>query len=572
MKTKQDKLTVIDFFCGAGGFSEGFRQKGFEILKGYDNWQPAIETFNHNFNTNSTVKDILDFKESINEINLLPNTDVIIGSPPCVSFSSSNISGKADKESGVILTKIFLRIVAVKKFQKNSILKAWYMENVANSRNYLADYYTFNDLGLGQWAKKNKLSPNKKAIILKDNQPLINSADYGSFQARKRAISGEIICKEKLIIPKPTNSDDKESSLPKWKTLGDLLNNFPSPILSCSEELIQDPIYNPIIIKLSELTDHFYDSGLYKSEWRQSREHKINHYCMGKMAFPENKDKPSRTITATKSGTSREALIYKSEYSRKGNGEYRSPTVREAASIMGFPFTYQFLGSPNNKWRLVGNAVCPSVSRAFATELLSQLGLPQPANLDLMLSPNIEGVENLNSFKENSFNKQPKRVKNSRFRRHPLKEGNLTVTLSNFDIEKNGTTSHKWFTSIQYGTGEGYKNQKIEDGYYKNLETLISKIDSGKQFIKIINNGFSEKIGTAVQLQEMYEIQKSVDSLLEPTALVEEVKKIIDKVGVKDNQYFQKEITVFKEKNVVPIKQFFALYAINKIATVANSK
>jgi len=196
------------------------------------------------------------------------------------------------------------------------------MENVANSRNYLADYYTFNDLGLGHWAKKNKLSPNKKAIILKDNQPLINSADYGSYQARKRAISGEIIFREKLIIPKPTNSDDKESKLPKWNTLGNLLDNFPSPILKYSEELIQDPIYKSIKIKFPELTDHFYDSGLYKSEWRQSREHKTNHYCMGKMAFPENKEKPSRTITATKSGTSREALIYKSEYSRKGNGEY----------------------------------------------------------------------------------------------------------------------------------------------------------------------------------------------------------------------------------------------------------
>lgn len=569
---RMNKLSVIDFFCGAGGFSEGFRQKGFEILKGYDNWQPAIDTFNHNFNTNSKVKNILDFKESIDEINLLPNSDVIIGSPPCVSFSSSNISGKADKESGVILTKIFLRIVAVKKFQKNSILKAWYMENVANSRNYLADYYTFNDLGLGQWAKKNKLSPNKKAIILKDNQPLINSADYGSYQARKRAISGEIICKEKLIIPKPTNSDDEKSKLPKWNTLGKLLNKFPSPILKYSEELIKDPIYKSIDIKLTELTDHFYDSGLYKSEWRQSREHKTNHYCMGKMAFPENKDKPSRTITATKSGTSREALIYKSEYTRKGDGEYRSPTVREAASIMGFPFTYQFLGSPNNKWRLVGNAVCPSVSRAFASELLNQLGLKQPANLELTLSPNIEGVENLNSFKENSFNKQPKRVKNSRFRRHPLKEGNLTVTLSNFDIEKNGSTSNKWFTSIQYGTGEGYKNQKIKDGFYKEIESLISKIDSGKQFIKIINNGFTEKIGNSSQLQEMYEIQKSVDSLLEPTALVEEVKSIIDKVRVKENQFLQNEIKIFKEKSIVPLKQLFALYAINKIATVANSK
>lgn len=42
-------LTVIDFFCGAGGFSEGFKQQGFDIIQGVDNWKPAIDTFNHNF-------------------------------------------------------------------------------------------------------------------------------------------------------------------------------------------------------------------------------------------------------------------------------------------------------------------------------------------------------------------------------------------------------------------------------------------------------------------------------------------------------------------------------------------
>jgi DNA (cytosine-5)-methyltransferase 1 len=88
---------------------------------------------------------------------------VIIRSPPCVSFSSSNISGKADKNQ-VRLTEISLRIVAIKKYQPNSSFKAWYIENVTNSRNYLADYYTFNDLGLGDWAKKHRLSPGKKAM------------------------------------------------------------------------------------------------------------------------------------------------------------------------------------------------------------------------------------------------------------------------------------------------------------------------------------------------------------------------------------------------------------------------
>lgn len=564
------KLTVIDFFCGAGGFSEGFRQKGFEIIKGYDNWQPAIDTYNHNFGTDSVAKNLLDFKDSIEEIDLLPNTNVIIGSPPCVSFSSSNISGKADKESGVLLTKIFLRIVAVKKFQKDSILKGWYMENVANSRNYLADYYTFNDLGLGKWARKNKLGANKKAIILKDNQPLINSANYGSYQSRKRAISGEIINKGKLIVPKPTYSNNLEEELPKWNTLGELIKKFPKPTSKKSYRKITDPVYNSIELSLNSLTDHFYDSGLYKSEWRQSREHKVNHYCMGKMSFPENKNKPSRTVTATKSGTSREALIYKSEYSRKGNGEFRSPTVREAASIMGFPFTYQFLGSSHTKWRLVGNAVCPSVSRAFANDLLYQLELTNTKKLELTTEPNTIGVQNLNDFQEKVFDKQPKRTKKSRFRRHPIKAGNLTVTLSNFDIEKNSKANGKWYTSIQYGTGVGYKNQKVEDGYYKLIESIILEEKSGARFVKIINNGFSEKIGSAQDLQKMYEQQLAYDNLLEPTELVEKVNEIISEIKFKNSHLVQNRTVVFENKIKIPMSQVFALYAINKISSIAN--
>ena len=565
-----NKMTVIDFFCGAGGFSEGFRQQGYNIVAGYDHWKPAVNSFNHNFGTSSEVTNILDFKESIKNIDELPNTDVIIGSPPCVSFSSSNISGKADKESGVLLTKIFLRIVAIKKYQPNSTLKAWYMENVANSRNYLADYYTFNDLGLGDWAKKHRLSPNKKAIILKDNQPLINSADYGSYQARKRAISGEIIKHHKLIIPKPTNSKNLKDNLPKWKTLGQLLKKMPSPTEQKLEKKITDPIYNEIKLTVSKLSDHFYDSGLYQSEWKQSKHYKTNHPFMGKMSFPENMDNPSRTVTATKSGTSREALIYKSEYNRTGNGEYRNPTIREIASVMGFPFTYQFLGSENSKWRLVGNAVCPSISRAFACDLKRILEIPIIEELVLENKSNLKNVSNLNTFIEKEFNKQPKRNKNSRFRRQPLKEGNLTVTLSNYDIVKNNQPENKWFTSIQYGTGEGFPTQSVQNGFYKKIEPIILKYKEGASFLKIINNGFTEKIGTSEELQKNYELQVSSCSVSQPTELVEEINYILNQIKFEKTEFEQNGTIVFKYKKKIPVKQLFALYAINKISSTAN--
>ena len=566
------KLKVIDFFCGAGGFSEGFRQMGFEIKYGYDHWKPAVDTYNFNYNLNCKVQNILDFNSSIDEIEKIPNTDVIIGSPPCVSFSSSNKSGNADKSLGVALTETFLKIVAIKKHQPNSILKAWFMENVVNSKKYLQKSYTFIDLDLNEWAINNKIDPESVAIELDKNTSIINSADYGSFQARKRVISGEIIKKGGLVIPEPTHSKDGLNGLNKYKTIGEMKRCIPHPFSEKSEITVKDPQFD-LLISQSFLTDHFYDSGIYKVEWKFSKYWKTNHPFMGKMSFPENEQKPSRTITATKIANSRESIIYKSEIHRVGDGEYRLPTVREAAIIMGFPISYQFIGADNSKWRLVGNAVCSSVSRALAKKVLYELGMVIPNSLFFTDNLDLKGVPNLNTFSTKLFDKQPVKNEGARFRRHAIKDGNLTVTLSNYDIENNPKSAEgKWFTSIQYGTGKGFPIQKIDDNYFKELEEIILSQKGGNEFLKIINNGFTEKIGNKEELQLLYEKQKSVKKILEPTELVDMVQDIIENLEIKNIEINQTSIKIFKHKEKVPLNQFFALYAINKISTIANKK
>jgi len=568
-----EKLTLIDFFCGAGGFSEGFRQQDFEIVKGYDYWKPAVDTYNHNYGEGKAIlQNILDFKDSIELIESLPDTDVILGSPPCVSFSNSNNSGKADKSLGVKLTETFLKIIAVKKFHPESKLKAWFMENVTNSTNYLAREYNFNDLGLHDWAKKHRLSPTKIAIKIEGNSTIINSAEYGSPQVRKRVVTGEIISKNALISPMKTHGEIKEifeGNLLPFKKLGFIKTALPTPNIFNPNEIVLDPLYPDLRIKQAELTDHFYDTGLYLSEWKNSQFLKINHPYMGTMSFPENEEKPSRTITATKIGTSREALIYKSEYNRIGDGEYRTPTVREAACIMGFPITYQFIGSEGTKWRLVGNAVCPSVSRAFAAVVRSELKMNEIDANCLQPEFDIENVPNLNSFKEKAFDSPKKRKKGSRFRRHPFKEGNITVTLSNYDILKNEKEASNWLTSIQYGNGEGFPSFDYKEGFYTEIEPIIKDLENGMEFIQIINNGFSERIATKEHLQRMYEEQHGIDNYLEPTALVEYVGELINNLKFKEPIFEQKNIKIFN-KDAVPKKQLFALYALNKVITIAN--
>ena len=559
-------MKVIDFFCGAGGFSEGFKQAGYEIICGYDNWKPAIDTFNHNFNLNCKTKNILDYNNSIEDIKKLPNTEIIIGSPPCVSFSSSNKSGNADKSLGLELTNSFLRIIAVKKHQPNSILRAWFMENVVNSKVYVKRPYSFIDLKLKDWAKENNIDPNNIALDLTDNTSIINSADYGSFQSRKRLISGEIINIGRISIPDRTHNEEGINGLKPYNTIKKIKKLFPQPYSEKSDRLIKDIQYE-LELPLKNITDHFYDTGIYKNEWVFSKHWKVNHPFMGKMSFPENENKPSRTITATRIANSRESIIYKSEVPRIGDGEYRLPTVREAAMIMGFPITYQFYGSEYTKWRLVGNAVCCSVSKSFAKEVIEILNDNQEKaiiiNKDLML----DGIKNLNTYSLKEFNKPPIKNKNAKFRRQAIKEGNITVSLSNYNISKKGKVNGRWFTSVQYGTGKGFLIQEVEDGYYKEINKKILEIKNGKQFIDILGKELTEVANTKL-FQEMYEKQMSIQGYTEPTELIDIIGEIINKLDVKLKTIKQDDIFIYKK--TIPISQLFALYAVNKISSLIN--
>ena len=558
-------LTVIDFFCGAGGFSEGFRQAGFKIIAGYDSWGPAIKTYNHNFHLNCKEKNILDF-QSIDEINTIPNTDIIIGSPPCVSFSSSNHSGKADKSLGLKLIQTFLKIVAVKKLQANSQLKAWYMENVPNSLKYLKTAYTLNDLGLEEWAIQNNYSPAHIAIEIDGNTAIINAADYGAVQARKRMFAGEIINCHSLIIPPKTNDPKGQNRLPRYKSLSLVRQSLPSPFSKKSDLVIKDPQYD-IVLKQEQLYDHFYDTGIYQREWELSKYWKTNHPFMGRMSFPEDNNKPSRTITATRIANSRESIIYKTEITRTGDGEYRLPTVREGAIIMGFPITYQFLGNEGTKWKLVGNAVCCHVSRAFAQQTCKELKIRLKKHLEA--TPNTEGVENLNSFTLKSFKNPPVRKAGARFRRHSIKDGNMTVSLSNYDIVDNGKTDGIWRTSIQYGTGKGFPSQSIKSGTYIQIKDFLKEREEFNAFIDFMDK-LKLRYISAKQLQDAYETHSNNDSdCKDPCILINNLADYLNN-HIPDILVIQSDVRFFLYKQAVPLRQFYALFFINYISSNAN--
>lgn len=119
---KNSQPTVGDLYCGAGGFSEGFRQAGFKVVWGVDNWEPAATTFRYNFpETRLTTENLL----SLDSRRLEP-VDVLIGSPPCTQFSLANKGGNGDVKTGLELVKRFMQAVDVLRPHY------WIMENVAH--------------------------------------------------------------------------------------------------------------------------------------------------------------------------------------------------------------------------------------------------------------------------------------------------------------------------------------------------------------------------------------------------------------------------------------------------------
>lgn len=443
---------------------------GFDVIMGVDNWQPAITTHNANHGLNDTVKNILDF-EDIDEINKLPNSDIIVGSPPCVLFSLSNRGGNANKDLGVRLIKAFYRVVAVKKHQKDSTLKAWLMENVPNSRNYVDPHYTFRDLDLDTWAIEQGLSPDAIAIHVKDNGDVLSSNDFGSAQTRKRFVCGEITATGEF--PFPEKSDNNHV------TLDSLFANFPKPMgkkYNPNSKVI-DPNYPNQSLAIKDLRDHFYDTGVYEIEWKKARDAKKSHPYMGVMSFPENFHKPSRTIMATKSASTREAILYKSELNRLGDGEYRTPTIREAATIMGFPLTYQFYGNESTKWRQIGNAVCVQLSFALAKRVNELLGIKQIA--PKVISKDFTGITFLDSPLEKKFDRPPKRSPKALFRAHPIKSGNMTVDLTN-------KSSNGWGVIAHAGTGKGYVSVEIGERHRDAAKKIL--LEEHPEFIEVINN------------------------------------------------------------------------------------
>jgi len=363
MPRKSNGLRVVDLFCGAGGFSEGFRQMGFHVAYAVDIWKPAVLTHEKNHpDTKVLEADVLELDPKD-----LGKVDVLIGSPPCTQFSFANKGGKGDRAEGMKLVLRYLELVAAVK------PKYWIMENVPRLLETLPAEVDLGQAGL------------TGGVVSIPRREVLNSADYGTPQKRLRLVSGN------YPLPRRTHSESQVSldawtgqGLDTWVPMRKVIEGLPSPLSESRKGTVADPNYPEISLPCDKLTEHFYDSRMSVEEAESNRRAKTDHSWYGRMKFPDDLDRPARTIMATQLRSSRETIAI--EVPSKGPKRYRQPTVRECACLQSFPITYQFWGgSPTNQYMLVGNAVPPLMARALARAILEAEGLGIPRTPHLVL-------------------------------------------------------------------------------------------------------------------------------------------------------------------------------------------
>lgn len=339
-------LRLIDLFSGAGGMSLGFCDKrfcgGFEVVLSLDNDAAAVRTHELNFTGRAVQANIEEWLLH----NEVPQADVVIGGPPCQGFSLLN--KKRDGDARRALWEPFIEIA------ERSGARVFVMENVA-------ELYR---------------SPERALIEAKARQhgfqthaTIVNAADYGAPQTRKRTIIlGWRDACNPSFPPLPSHADPKlQSNLPRWRTVRDVIADLPVR-----------PIGTEIGVKPT-LNLHFGRTPTQKS---------LDRYAAvppGGNRFDLLANRPDITpncwVRKTSGGTDlfgrlwwdRPSVTIRTEFYKPEKGRYLHPdahrpiTHREAARLMGFPDDFRFYGTKVEVARQIGNAVPPHLAGALAT-------------------------------------------------------------------------------------------------------------------------------------------------------------------------------------------------------------
>ena len=391
------KYTFIDLFAGCGGLSEGFYMENFEALAHVEIDSVACKTlktrmdyYGYSDSASAVLEADITSPDMISRIEKAVKSaevDVIIGGPPCQSFSSL---GRAKDDNGM------------KDDPRNYLFESY----VKILNHFLPKFFVFENVtGLLTATLNGEHIVNRITDELgkhyKVKLEVLNSANYGVPQIRKRVIiigvrddiALDIDTVYSSIVKThydPEMAEKDRKGLKKYVTVRDAIEELPklfpgqgSKSISFTSKRNNEFLRKIVKKDLGLLLDHVARNHNDRDIERyrvMSKEHwtfqellqnspDLNHEkqrVFGNSYTVQWWDLPSKTIIAH---------LYKdgNQFIHPDHTQGRTFTVREAARIQSFPDDFVFEGARTDQYKQIGNAVPPLLANAIAKALKQQL-------------------------------------------------------------------------------------------------------------------------------------------------------------------------------------------------------
>lgn len=356
------KLTSIDLFAGAGGFSLAACNQNLSVLAAIENNKHACETYRSNLVEGKSLPPVL-FSQDIESVppemlldsigGQTGSVDILMGGPPCQGFSTHRIkdAGVNDPRNALLLQYFrYLQVVRPNCF---------IVENVPGMLWPRHDEYVRRFYSLAGEAGYSVLEPE-----------VINAKDYGVPQNRKRVFllgfKGSV--PDTLQWPPPKTHFSNESSevindeRPEWRPAADV---FSSPLDP------EDP-NNLHMNHTPEMVEVFRSTPLNGGSRHQSgrvlpchRNHNGHKDVYGRI----DPTIPGPTMTTACINPSKGRFLHPTEH--------HGITVRHAARFQTFPDHFVFEGGLMSSGKQVGNAVPILLGEAVLSTIAASLGMPR---------------------------------------------------------------------------------------------------------------------------------------------------------------------------------------------------
>jgi len=345
-KKKSNQLSAVDFFCGAGGVTCGFRQAGINVLGGIDFDEVFEDTYEKN-NPGSTFipKDItqLTFQELKDKLSIDENDDnlIFIGCSPCQYYTNLKTDKTKSKKSRLLLEDF-------QEFAEHFWPGYIFIENVPGLNKD-------PDSPLGNF--KQFLKENNYVF----DDDVVNAKHYDVPQNRRRYVLLASRVDSEMSIPK----GDKENVETVRKAIGNY-NEFP-PVKAGHKDTsnFMHTVAGLSDLNLRRIKETPKDGGS-RLAWADDEELQLDCYknhdghtdVYGRM----NWDEPAPAITT--------------KFRYTSNGRYGHPeqnrgiSIREGATLQSFPKDYVFYSNNvNTIGKMIGNAVPPELAKRIADSL-----------------------------------------------------------------------------------------------------------------------------------------------------------------------------------------------------------